>query len=267
MELKRPNPAPFSAGPQGRVRGPRLLWTPFFLIGAVILVATPVVHADDQPTLDDLLDLTPGPAESEPAEPGDADRPANSEGVQVEIEASVRDRLENNRRAGDAFKQAVNEMDRVSIRLGRGYDSGIETQRMQESILRKLDQVIEAAKQQQQSSSSSSGGSGSSGSPSSASNQDNQAESVEGQNQDGSSANAQASRGSTPSAGGAGRDSVDNINVENGEGPSMEELRDQWGSLPPRLRDELSEGLNERFSPVYRTLTERYYRRLAEEQE
>ena len=45
----------------------------------------------------------------------------------------------------------------------------------------------------------------------------------------------------------------------------LEELKQEWGQLPPRLREELSEGLGERFSPIYRLMTEAYYRRLAEE--
>jgi hypothetical protein len=45
----------------------------------------------------------------------------------------------------------------------------------------------------------------------------------------------------------------------------MESVREGWGGLPPRLRDELSEGLGEEFSPVYESLTESYYRRLAEQ--
>ena len=50
------------------------------------------------------------------------------------------------------------------------------------------------------------------------------------------------------------------------EGGSLEELRHEWGNLPPRLRDELNEGVSEQFSPVYRRQTEEYYRRLAEVQ-
>lgn len=46
---------------------------------------------------------------------------------------------------------------------------------------------------------------------------------------------------------------------------SMEELREgEWGNLPPRLRDELAESLGETFNPVYRSVTEAYYRRIAE---
>ncbi|MEM8739616.1 MAG: hypothetical protein AAGG38_14230, partial [Planctomycetota bacterium] len=52
--------------------------------------------------------------------------------------------------------------------------------------------------------------------------------------------------------------------VAPGSGP-MEEVRREWGDLPARLRDELSNGLDEPYSPVYRDLTEAYYRRLAEE--
>ena len=45
----------------------------------------------------------------------------------------------------------------------------------------------------------------------------------------------------------------------------MAERVDAWGNLPPRLRDELLQGLEDRFSPLYRDLTELYYQRLAED--
>ena len=45
----------------------------------------------------------------------------------------------------------------------------------------------------------------------------------------------------------------------------LAETRDQWGDLPPRLREQLIQGMRERFSLIYRSLTEDYYRCLAEE--
>jgi len=49
------------------------------------------------------------------------------------------------------------------------------------------------------------------------------------------------------------------------EAGPLREVRTEWGALPPRLRDELSNGLDEPFSPVYRRQTEAFYRRLAED--
>ena len=40
----------------------------------------------------------------------------------------------------------------------------------------------------------------------------------------------------------------------------------EWGNLPPRVRDELQQGLSEPFSSIYERLTEQYYQRLAEEE-
>ena len=38
-----------------------------------------------------------------------------------------------------------------------------------------------------------------------------------------------------------------------------------WGNLPPHVRDALRQGSSDRFSSLYRTLTEEYYKRLAEQ--
>ena len=45
----------------------------------------------------------------------------------------------------------------------------------------------------------------------------------------------------------------------------MEATRSEWGNLPPRVREELSQGLHEPFSPIYKEMTEAYYKRLAQE--
>lgn len=39
----------------------------------------------------------------------------------------------------------------------------------------------------------------------------------------------------------------------------------EWGSLPPRVREQMRQGMRERMSSVYRTWTERYYERVAKE--
>ncbi|MEM1107611.1 MAG: hypothetical protein AAGH99_02870 [Planctomycetota bacterium] len=209
--------------------------------------------AQDQPTLDELLDLAPPPTqdapeteqERAPAQPTD------------EVEARL-----NGQQAADAFAEAVKDMSIVAERLGDERDPGLDTQRLQESILARLDQIIEAAEQQQQSSSSSGGGGGSS------SNQDSSAQNAEqGQQPGGTPQPGQGQAQAQANAGGEnpGGFSPGQVGaVDPGQG-AIDEVRSEWGALPPRLRDELTNGLDEPYSPVYRSLTEAYYRRLAEE--
>jgi hypothetical protein len=203
----------------------------------------------DQPTLDELLDLPSGEpvkveTDSDTSTAPDRDESLN-ESIGDAISASD---------AADAFEQAVGEMDLVSRRLGRSLDPGIETQRMQESILRKLDQVIKAAKQE-----SSGGGGGGSGEPQ---EQDQGGEQLA--QQDGKASGGEPTgSGQQPSTGAAGTGSP--IDPEN-QDSAIEQLRKEWGVLPPRVREELSDGLRERFSPLYRRLTEAYYKALAEQE-
>ncbi|MEM6460143.1 MAG: hypothetical protein AAF710_12210, partial [Planctomycetota bacterium] len=138
---------------------------------------------------------------------------------------------------------------------------------MQESILARLDQMIEAAERQEASSSSSSSGGGSSGS---SSNQDSAAENAgqtptPGGQQPGPG--QQAGEASRSAGENAGEFSPGQVGaVEPGQGV-LDETRREWGNLPPRLREALTDGLDEPYSPVYRDETEGYYRALAEEAE
>ena len=202
----------------------------------------------DQPSLDDLLNLSPDePAPSQPVPENPDTQPGNenlTESVSEAMTASD---------AADAFEQAVQEMDSVSRRLGRALDPGVETQRMQESILRKLDQVIKAAKEQ-------SSGGGSSGQPR---EQDQGGESVAQQGQAQQQGGQPQPDGQQASTGEAGVTTP--IKPETPD-TAIEQLRKEWGVLPPRVREELSDGLRERFSPLYRRMTEAYYKALAEQE-
>lgn len=243
-----------------------------------------LANAQEQPTLDQLLDLAPPPApessnpepgtpESPPSDttpaggdpaPGDpADATEAGAGDSVLTEA-VRRQLEQ-QEAADAFAQAVRDMARVAGQLDDA-DPGIDTQRLQESILERLDQAIASAESQQSSSSSSSSSAGQPGGPSS--NQDNQSgndPAAAPGPPSGDQAGARPGdeqRGSNPDDGGFSPGQVGPVDPT---ARGLDELRREWGNLPPRLRDELTNGLDEPYSPVYRELTERYYRRLAEE--
>jgi len=221
---------------------------PIVIVGVLGLTVS-VYGQPGEPSLDDLLDLTPDTTES-PTQP---DAPVETQDPAEAIDESVTEAL-SAQDAADAFMQALDEMDKASRRLGREFDPGIETQRIQESILRKLDQAIEAAKQQ-----NSGGGSGKG---EQAQQQDAGAEQLAGQQGQDASGEPTDS-GQQPSTGAAGTGSPIDPDVPD---TPIEQLRKEWGVLPPHVREELSDGLRERFSPLYRRLTEAYYKALAEQE-
>jgi hypothetical protein len=151
--------------------------------------------------------------------------------------------------AGEAFTQAVGLMEGVADRIDTENDTGLITQRMQEDIIRKLEQVIESAQQNQSSSNSSSSSSSSSASGQQQPNQQSQ------QSNTPSTGEGEPSDGSTP----PGSNEAGSNN--------MSTALARWGHLPERLRDALSQGLDEPYSQLYRRLTEQYYKTLAEDDE
>ncbi len=225
-------------------------------VAAAPSVSISICIAQAQPTLDELLDIEISKPEYSESQP--ADQSPSSQSQPVGHADALRE-LSDDEPAADVFEQAIKEMQHAADQLGNEHDPGLATQRMQESILAKLDQVIAAAQQQGQSSSSS----GSSGSSQSQQQQGTGSAQNSAQQQGGQSSGTAASSGSQ--GGGSptgGQPSSTNIS------PTMENTsRERWGDLPPRLRQELLQGLNERFSSVYEQLTRDYYRRLAEQEE
>ncbi len=200
-----------------------------------LLLSTSLCAAQDDalPTLDELLNITPRDA--------DVPRPSSDDGAA------------SSSTSGETLEQVFDEMRTVSQRLGQDRDAGLDTQRIQERILDKLDQLIRAAQQAQQS-----GGSGSPQNP-------------QPQQQDQGSSGNRPQQAQGDQQGPAGNDNqgvagepASPPDTADGTAP-LQERRIEWGNLPPRLRDELLQGSGERFSPVYQDLTEAYYRRLAEE--
>lgn len=219
-----------------------------FIFCMITVVGLTDAAQNDQPSLDELLQLLPAPRDRENV-------PIHQDNAQ-DIHADVLQQLFEDQ-PGDVFGRAVQEMDRVADRIGHDLDVGLETQRLQESVLAKLDQVIAVAKKAGLSSGSSGAGSGSSGG--------------QAQPQDtGSALNAtqkgNLTQGDSQNTGGnssgGGSQSVTAPSHNQG---ALQDHRLQWGNLPARLRDDLLQGLNEQFSSVYRELTDQYYRRLAQE--
>jgi len=144
----------------------------------------------------------------------------------------------------EAFVEAAQLMSDSADRLEGARDTGIVTQRLQEDVLKRLDMLIEAAKNQQQQQSRSSSQSRSS---------------AQSRSQQQRSQNQRA---------------ADGTNQGEAEPPARQEgplrppsaaLNATWGALPERVREALRQGQSSGFSSIYRSLTEAYYRRLAEE--
>jgi hypothetical protein len=203
--------------------------------------------AQSAPTVDDLLNLTPAPA-TQPADHAAAASPDATSDDGVPLDPDVLRKLTGAEPA-DVFEKAVAEMAEASDRLAKQRDAGLQTQRIQEGVLAKLDQVIEAVQKQQQQSSSSS-------------------QQQQQQQQNGSQQNAaqqqQQSSGQAQQAGRSNQGGNAPMGDNDATNPDIEERRMEWGNLPPRLRDELLQGMQEKSSAIYRDLTDLYYRYLAE---
>lgn len=230
-------------------------WRSVLAAAAVCFASCPAVWAQDkaaEPSLDDLLQITPAPQPQKPAPAPPEAEPGRK------LDRDMKNELAREK-PGDAFQKAVMEMSQAADQLDQQHDAGLTTQRVQRSILSRLDQVIAAAEQQ---ASKSKGGKPS---------QQKKQESGSKQNASQQQQKQQGKPGQKPGQGQPhGTESNPNAGLPPGvqattQGGPLEEHRAEWGNLPPRLRDELIQGIGDKFSPIYRKMTEDYYRRLAEE--
>lgn len=206
----------------GRVTIPALI----IALAASVASATP--DAEPRvPSLDELLGLDA---------PGERAEDPNRRALERRLSAQE---------AGESFREAVTLMGDAAARIG-ARDVGIQTQRVQEEILRRLDQVIESARENQ--------GGGSSSSRSSSQQNQQQPDQTTAQGQPGQSGDGNEEQ-MPPSATG----------VETN--PALAPDGVTWGNLPERDREAVSQGVNDRYSALYRRLTELYYRRLAERED
>jgi len=193
---------------------------------------------DTPASLDDLLGID-----------RDEDEAKADDAARKQSERELQRRLDE-KEITDAFLVAINRMASSAERLDELFDPGLATQRIQEDILAKLDQLIDKAQSMQSQSSSSSS---SSSSKQSSMNPGQQSDSSQsnGERKDG---NAQDSQEGGPPARQEG-----DINT------LLQEGSIEWGNLPQRLREELQQGRGDEYSSMYRKLTDEYYKRLAEE--
>lgn len=198
----------------------------------------PPVQSDPQTgglgNLDELLGL-----EAQDRRPGDTAR-----GEALDAIDGALDRALSGQEIAQAFGDAVALMGDSARQLAQRRDTGIDTQRMQTNAIRKLEALIEAAQQQQ-------------------SQQQQQ-----GQQQQQQQPNQQQQQQRQREQRGDNQDEMMPPAAQDAQfTPGQTADLAAWGSLPARLRDALLQGASDRFSTLYRGMTERYFQQLAEEGE
>ena len=223
--------------------------------------------ADKPPSLDEALGLGDGGKQSD-----------------TTTDASELQRSLDGAKPRDILNSAIDDM-KHSAQLLEANDSGISTRRVQESVVRKLDELIATAqrmKQQQSQQGQQSQGQQSQGQGGKGKNQGKDPGAKDGKDgQDGKK--PEPGENGQPRGGRDGKqdqDGADGKRRKDGDATSNEppeqadptmnsaqfdEARAEWGRLPPRVREAVRQGLRDPMSAAYRQLTQDYYRRLAEE--
>ena len=223
--------------------------------------------ADKPPSLDEALGLSDGGKQSD-----------------TTTDASELQRSLDGAKPRDILNSAIDDM-KHSAQLLEANDSGISTRRVQESVVRKLDELIATAqrmKQQQSQQGQESQGQQSQGQSGKGKNQGKDQGAKDGKDgQDGKK--PEPGENGQPRGGRDGKqdqDGADGKRRKDGDATSNEppeqadptmnsaqfdEARAEWGRLPPRVREAVRQGLRDPMSAAYRQLTQDYYRRLAEE--
>lgn len=194
--------------------------------------------------------------ESGPAKPAaKTARPASTDPLDEELLRGL-DAVEGGDAAeqGDPLVRLNRRMREAQARL-RALKSDDTTQQLQDKIVRELEELIQQCQkqqQQQQQQASSSSGSGS--------------EQTAGRERVNQPQMAKSSAAAKPA-----RDSSDRQGKPEVRKPDMAKMRDLlkdiWGELPPRLRQQMMQSSVERFVPKYELLIEEYFQTLAERQQ
>lgn len=205
---------------------------------------------DDRPaSLDELLGL-----DEEEDDVGDEDAQQDGE-ISAENDEALQRRL-NEQNVQDALAETLANMAVSADRLETNLDPGLTTQRAQEAVLDRLDQLIDFARQNARRQQSG-------GSSSSTQQQDQQQQRDVGRRPGQTAERQSAPRPGQPT--GESTEAEPPPPEQPNPNQIMEEDTAEWGNLPQRVRDLLLQGRAEQFSSLYEQLTREYYRRLAEE--
>lgn len=194
----------------------------------------PAPTEEPLPDLDELLGL--------PGE-GDADAPPVISPEDLELERAL-----DAQTVSEMFQQAIQQMADAATLLRESHSAGPATQRVQEEIIRKLEKLIEEAEKQQSQSSSSS-----------SSQQQQQQQQQQQPQQPQANESQQTNQG----------DNRDERLPPGGQearlAGEIDAMAAAWGALPARIREALLQGAGDTYSSLYESMTEAYYRRLAEQ--
>ena len=199
------------------------------------------------PSLDDLLDI-----EGEESKGGGDSDAAITESDRRALDAALAEQ-----EPAKQFRSAIADM-LVSSEMLEISDTGMGTQRLQQRIVDRLQALIDSAarqqqqQQQQQSSSSSQQEQQDPGRRQEEQQQQQQQQQEQQRNRQNEGQQDGSSNQPPPP------DSADLEGALDGAGV-------EWGGLPPRMRELITQGMRDRVSEMYRSLTEAYYRRMAEE--
>ncbi len=149
------------------------------------------------------------------------------------------------------LQEAMKAMGLSATRLMTQHDPGLVTQRHQEDAILRLDMLIKQAQKKQKK------------------KQDGKQEQSKNKSKPSDPKDQQQQQKSGQQPGDQASQSQDSLPA--GQSQDLEgnisESRLEWGSLPARIRDLLTQGKSDSPASLYRRLTEQYYKRLAEEAE
>jgi hypothetical protein len=221
-----------------------------------------VALGNRQGQLRSLLDqlLKKGGGEGLPKPPDKADQlPEEAGNEQIEDQELEKNLLEDKPAEEKAQKDiglVGDRMARSQQRLASKYDPGTTTQKIQDRIVKNMNDLIEEARQQQQQMASQS----QPGKPQQGAPKPGDAD-AQAQNQGRQPGQqSQPNHASTPASGDKATASAEN-NADLAK--ELKETAENWGQISPRLHDAVIEGANEKVPDKYRSLVEDYYRSLA----
>ncbi|MBS0210986.1 MAG: hypothetical protein JSS27_18740 [Planctomycetes bacterium] len=223
---------------------------------------------------DDLLDALGGDSKKKPLTPAEKPQPKKPSGASALDDDLLRELGDDGKSKPKTDKKdegagpggGAEDSDDPLVKLNRQMrdaqqrlaqaETDEAVQKLQQDIVKQLEELIKQVQQQRQQQSSSS--SMSQSKRSQQREQVAQPQKQQGQaNQGGKRPSQQPARDSTEGLAKRETEKVDAKKLDDA-------LKDIWGELPPRLRQQMLQGSTERFLPKYELLIEQYFKALAE---
>jgi len=178
----------------------------------------------------------------------------------------------------DLAKAAMIDMKLAQQLVDTDHDLGIGTQRVQAQALSRLDALIEAAvkfekspagksqKNKNKKDTSESGATKKTGADEKdADGKPNNKDKDGDKNKNGDPNEKQDSKRNNSGESGDEINPPEFMDAQSNEDLNMDESRTEWGRLPQRIREIMSQSRRDRISALYQKATEAYYRRMAED--